>query len=261
MNNLSQSHHWRRPARVRTTEFTPAVLRIEDGSCASAELEVFSLTGGLLTLPKLLNRGTRARLMFLTETGPVLGVAEMLKPVSWTEQPFRFIELYESDQRRLQAATHCTLEPDLAVIKSQPLIESKPLLESTLLPLSPALTENKPAPQSEPLNESAPLVRSTLRIDSPPPIEDTPPVDRRPAPCGQPLTENRLTVLGLMDPVPEKDDEPTRDQELQWIQKYRAAIDGSKPERRRLPRMFFAALTAATLSLGIIYALQAHLLR
>jgi hypothetical protein len=260
MNHLPRSHY-RRPARVRPTEFTPAVLRIEDGSCASAELEVFSLTGGLLSLPKLLNRGTRARLMFLTETGPVLGVAEMLKPVSWTEQPFRFIELYENDQRRLQAATHCTVEPDLPLIKSPPLFENK--LES-----KPAV-ENKPVAESRPVAESKPvmastlLVKSTLQLDSSPFIENQPAVESNPAPPSPLPPESKLTVLRLMDPAPEEEeDAPRPDHEMQWIEKYRAALDGRKPVRRRFPRIFFAALTAATLSLGIIYiyALQAHLL-
>jgi hypothetical protein len=102
MNTLP--HHYHRPPRVRPTEFTPAVLRIEDGSCTSGELELFSLTGGLLTLPKLLDQGSRPKLMSLTQTGPVLGVAEMLRPVSWNEQPFRFVALHENDHRRLRAA-------------------------------------------------------------------------------------------------------------------------------------------------------------
>jgi len=40
--------------------------------------------------------------MFVTPTGPVLGTAEMLKPVSWGQQPFRFVGLEKDDQRRLQ---------------------------------------------------------------------------------------------------------------------------------------------------------------
>ncbi len=40
--------------------------------------------------------------MFLTPTGPVLGTAEMLKPVSWGQQPFRFVALEQDDQRRLR---------------------------------------------------------------------------------------------------------------------------------------------------------------
>jgi len=42
--------------------------------------------------------------MFHTHRGPVLGTAEMLMPVTSTQQPFRFVALPESDQRTLQAA-------------------------------------------------------------------------------------------------------------------------------------------------------------
>ncbi len=71
----------------------------------TGRLEVFSSTGGLLCLSKPLIRGTRIKVMFLTQTGPVMGSAEMLTPVSWTQQPFRFVALAAGDQRRLQAIT------------------------------------------------------------------------------------------------------------------------------------------------------------
>jgi len=71
----------------------------------TGSLQVVSSTGGLLCLSKPLIRGTRIKVMFLTQRGPVLGSAEMLSPVSWTEQPFRFLELAYGDQRRLQAIT------------------------------------------------------------------------------------------------------------------------------------------------------------
>ena len=95
----------RRAPRIRTTERTPAVLRFQSGDCVTGRLEVFSSTGGLLCLSKPLIRGTRIKVMFLTQRGPVLGSAEMLSPVSWTEQPFRFVALAYGDQRRLKAIT------------------------------------------------------------------------------------------------------------------------------------------------------------
>jgi len=48
--------------------------------------------------------------MFLTHSGSVLGVAEMLRPVSWDLQPFRFVTLFDDDLDRLQAAIQSTLE-------------------------------------------------------------------------------------------------------------------------------------------------------
>jgi hypothetical protein len=76
---------------------------------------VISVTGGLLSLSKAINRGSRVKLMFLSQNGPVLGTAEMLSPVSRTRQPFQFLGLAYTDQRRLQAAT-----VDAATLKSPP---------------------------------------------------------------------------------------------------------------------------------------------
>jgi len=113
----------RRAPRIRTTERTPAVLRFQSGDCVTGRLEVFSSTGGLLCLSKPLIRGTRIKVMFLTQTGPVMGSAEMLTPVSWTEQPFRFVALASGDQRRLQAITGCSpkLEMPIPEPTSRPL--------------------------------------------------------------------------------------------------------------------------------------------
>ncbi|MBZ5651093.1 MAG: hypothetical protein LAO18_11480 [Acidobacteriia bacterium] len=92
----------RRAPRLSLSDITHAVLRFEDGHRTQAQLEVISLTGGMLSMPKPLDRESRVKLMFVTPTGPVLGTAEMLKPVSWTQQPFRFVGLEGDDQRRLQ---------------------------------------------------------------------------------------------------------------------------------------------------------------
>jgi hypothetical protein len=100
----------RRAPRTCFAETTPAVLRCQDGRRVPGKLQVISLTGGLLCLSKPLDRGSQVKLMFLTHKGSVLGVAEMLCPVSWGLQPFRFVGLYDDDQRRLQAAIQSSLE-------------------------------------------------------------------------------------------------------------------------------------------------------
>ena len=87
---------------MNLSDITPAVLRFEDGHRTQAQLEVISLTGGMLSLPKPAVRESRVKLMFVTPTGPVLGTAEMLNPVSWNQQPFRFVGLEGDDQQRLQ---------------------------------------------------------------------------------------------------------------------------------------------------------------
>jgi len=49
-----------------------------------------------------LDRGSRVKLMFLTDAGTVLGTAEMLPSLSATLQPFRFVEIDENDECRLR---------------------------------------------------------------------------------------------------------------------------------------------------------------
>jgi hypothetical protein len=110
MAHLPQSHLSYRSPRVQLAETTPAVLRLPDGHRSTGQLETVSLTGGLLSMSNMLDRGSRIKLMFLTQTGPVLGAAEMLNPVSTTRQPFRFVALQEGDQRRLRAAVLSSLD-------------------------------------------------------------------------------------------------------------------------------------------------------
>jgi hypothetical protein len=105
----------RRAPRIRPTEYTPAVIRFQSGDSVTGNLEVISSTGGLLRLSKPLILGTRIKLMFLTEGGPVLGAAEMLSAISWTHQPFRFVALAYRDQRRLQAVTGCSSKLEMPI--------------------------------------------------------------------------------------------------------------------------------------------------
>ena len=86
------------------------VLRYPDGRRFSGQLEVISITGGLLCIRQPLQQGSLVKLMFLAKTGSVLGSAEMLSPVAWGQQPFRFVALHEDDQSRLHAAIQFSLE-------------------------------------------------------------------------------------------------------------------------------------------------------
>jgi hypothetical protein len=49
------------------------------------------------------------KLMFVTQSGPVLGSAEMLTPISYTQQPFRFVALPKETQNRLHTAIQSSL--------------------------------------------------------------------------------------------------------------------------------------------------------
>lgn len=91
---------WRYP-RAHLNGSNPIVLRFPNGQRVGANLKVISLTGGLLSVAKSVDQGSLVRLMFMTETGSVLGGAEMLPPVSDQLQPFRFVWLQGDDQRRV----------------------------------------------------------------------------------------------------------------------------------------------------------------
>lgn len=112
MTSLPQLQSRQRPPRVRFQATTPAVLRFQDGQRASAKLQVVSLTGGLLSIPIPLNQGSQGKLMFLTNTGSVLGGVEMLRPVARSLQPFRFVSLAVDDQRRLGSIINASAGPN-----------------------------------------------------------------------------------------------------------------------------------------------------
>jgi hypothetical protein len=114
MSSLPYLHFKQRAPRMRLADMTPAVLRFEDGQRTAGKLQVLSVTGGLLSLTTPLDQGSRVKLMFLTSSGPVLGGAEMLHPISSTLQPFRFVSLPVEDHRRLGCAIQSFLGQTLA---------------------------------------------------------------------------------------------------------------------------------------------------
>src|SRR5262249_3927733 len=99
----------RRAERVRFEENTPVVLRFPDGKRSSGQLQVISTTGGLLCLPQPLQAGAVGKLMFLIQGGSVTGDAQMLSPMSWERQPFKFLSLHDDDRTRLQTAIQARL--------------------------------------------------------------------------------------------------------------------------------------------------------
>jgi len=109
MTYLPQTHANYRSPRIRLADMTHAVLRLPNGHRSRGKLETISLTGGLLSVSPMLDQGSRVKVMFVTQMGPVFGVAEMLSPVSTTRQPFRFTSLEEGDERRLRTAVQSSL--------------------------------------------------------------------------------------------------------------------------------------------------------
>jgi hypothetical protein len=114
MTSLPRPYPQARSPRIRLPDITPVILRFSDGHRLPVDLTVVSLTGGLLRVERPVDHGARVRLMFLTNSGPVLGAAEMLRAVSWTEQPFRFLSLAGPDHRRLET----TIQSSFPVVNS-----------------------------------------------------------------------------------------------------------------------------------------------
>jgi hypothetical protein len=112
MSYLNEMYGLRRAPRARFAETTPAVLRLRDGGRVTGKLQVVSVTGGLLSLPKHLNQGSQVKLMFVAQTGMVLGAVEMLHPTPSGAQPFKFTSLLHDDRLKLQAAIQLSQEQD-----------------------------------------------------------------------------------------------------------------------------------------------------
>jgi hypothetical protein len=97
-----QTEFRERAQRIGFTEKTPVVVRFPGGIRCSAQLQVISVTGGLLCLQRPVQPGAVGKLMFLTNTGAIAGEAQMLTPIAWDRQPFKFTTLHEDDHYRLQ---------------------------------------------------------------------------------------------------------------------------------------------------------------
>jgi hypothetical protein len=93
-----------RSARIQLHHLTPVFVRLEDGRYRRGKLRTISLTGGLLRLQQPHLPGTLVEVVFDSPTGSVLGIAELLAPVSATLkclQPFKFLMIEDEDYRRL----------------------------------------------------------------------------------------------------------------------------------------------------------------
>ena len=89
---------------------TPAILRLADGRQHRGQLDALSLTGGLLSLPSVVDPGSRLKMLFVTHTGPVMASVQMLAPISTTGQPFQFLAVDEAHQRRLREVVQSSTE-------------------------------------------------------------------------------------------------------------------------------------------------------
>lgn len=93
--------------RVPSAGMPSAIVRFGDGQRSSARLQTISAKGGLLRVLKPLSPGAVVELMFSTQVGPILAMAELLSPRAASPiglQPFRFITIERSELRALRAA-------------------------------------------------------------------------------------------------------------------------------------------------------------
>jgi hypothetical protein len=112
MTYFPQPHSRRRAARIMLPGTLSSTIRFEDGSRITGKLQTVSVTGGLLRLPKPRCPGALVEIMFLTQSGPVQGMAELLSPCSATLrclQPFRFIMMDDGDFHRLRTVLASSL--------------------------------------------------------------------------------------------------------------------------------------------------------
>ena len=93
----------------------PAAIRFEDGRRGLGKLRTISLTGGLLRLSKPLVPGTLIEVTFMSDGGPVLGIAELRPQASATLkclQPFKFIMIDDDDYQRLSSLIRSSVAVD-----------------------------------------------------------------------------------------------------------------------------------------------------
>lgn len=106
-----------RAPRLFLNAARPAVIRFEDGRWSPAKLMAISLTGGLLQLNKPVVPGALIELVFMSQGGPVLGLAELLSPASATLrclQPFKFIVIDDGNQEKLTQLISESIPANLA---------------------------------------------------------------------------------------------------------------------------------------------------
>jgi hypothetical protein len=89
---------------------------VEGGGRARAKLQSISVTGGLLQLQTELSTGDFVEIAFLTRSGPIHAMAEMLRPVRKAKtqaaclQPFRFVALGDQDHHKLSMVLDSALD-------------------------------------------------------------------------------------------------------------------------------------------------------
>ncbi len=133
MTHFPQTQSQRRAPRIQLGGSVPAIVMLEDGQRAKANLQTVSVTGGLLHLTKSLNQGDFVEVAFQMQHGAVRVMAERLSPLprpvsktsSDTRQAFRFIALGDDDHRALRMAVDSASDLSFLKVRQRPSFLSK----------------------------------------------------------------------------------------------------------------------------------------
>ena len=116
MTHFPQPDASRRAPRVHLNGSIAAAIQVEGGGRARAKLQSISVTGGLLQLQTELSTGDFVEIAFLTRSGPIHAMAEMLRPMRKAKaraaclQPFRFVALGDQDHHKLSMILDSALD-------------------------------------------------------------------------------------------------------------------------------------------------------
>ena len=121
MTHYPQCNPTHRATRIQL-QTTPAVVKLGDGKQTKGNIQVVSVTGGLLQLARALSEGDFVEVAFQTNSGKVQGMAEMLNPVRKGQgsvfQPFRFVALEDDDHRALSMVVESTSDRSFLGLRS-----------------------------------------------------------------------------------------------------------------------------------------------
>ena len=122
MTHYPQLDPTHRATRIKLTT-TPALVKLGDGKHTKGNIQVVSVTGGLLQLARALSEGDFVEVAFQTNSGKVHGMAEMLNPVSKGQgsifQAFRFVALDDDDHQALRMIVEAMADRSFLGLRSR----------------------------------------------------------------------------------------------------------------------------------------------
>jgi len=89
-------------ARRHKVQNSVQIVFVHGGRQTRGRLQVVSDTGGCAGIESQLAPATLVHLQVRTSAGTVSAIAEMLRPVDASRQPFRFLAMDDADLSRLQ---------------------------------------------------------------------------------------------------------------------------------------------------------------